>query len=34
MEEVCSSLNINKLIPLDTKIAILCGGMSSEREVH
>lgn len=33
MEELCSSLNINKLIPLNTKIGVLCGGMSSEREV-
>ena len=33
MEEFCSSLNIKKLIDLNTRIGVLCGGMSSEREV-
>ena len=45
MEKFCSTLNtddvlssesavkVNKLIPLTTKIGVLCGGMSSERDV-
>ena len=33
MEELYSTLEIKKNIPLNTKIGVLCGGMSSEREV-
>ncbi|MCK7470082.1 MAG: hypothetical protein MZU95_04190 [Desulfomicrobium escambiense] len=33
MEEFSSPLNITQKIDKETKIAVLCGGMSSEREV-